>query len=440
MIGIGLSPVIGPAYIWTPQRLRALSLNMQELVPLPSRVFTDAAATTAATFGDTVGGLRDGRGTIVATQATSGARPQYGRHPAGGIRNVLPNNRMDGAVVGVLGSGGAAPTGWTLSFAGGAAGSFEVVAVGADYIDIRIVQTASVGAPIVRFSQTGQFPSVQGDVWASSAGLALIDGDLAGNAIPQLRGTQVDDEGTSVAVLAFLDSVPITSTLTRYSGTATANNAGVVGINSDFRVSSLGPWTATFRISLPQLEQAAEASDVQNTGASGFDITETGQRDVYYLAPDGMDDFMNFASAFSASDGATVANAISGPADPVFGGTPAGVNARFIVSSSAGGRLSYRVDTTSNQIEADDARFLNRHVALVRISGSSSGGIWVNGDALTSTIAGSLLPTSHNAIFRFGTNYSKTRFYGGVLIDRAITEAERQMLQLYLASKGGIAL
>lgn len=77
-----------------------------------STLFQDAAGTTPAGIGDPVRLALDKSGNDNHALAPSdAARPVLGRVPVTGKRNLIPNNRLDGAAVGVVGSGGSLPTG-----------------------------------------------------------------------------------------------------------------------------------------------------------------------------------------------------------------------------------------------------------------------------------------------------------------------------------------
>jgi hypothetical protein len=84
--------------------------------PAAGVLFQDTAgATPASTIGQPVGRINDLSGRNAhALQATAAARPAYARMPVGGRRNRLPNSGVAGAVVGVVGSGGAVPAGWGI--------------------------------------------------------------------------------------------------------------------------------------------------------------------------------------------------------------------------------------------------------------------------------------------------------------------------------------
>lgn len=97
------------------------------------------------------------------------------RGPAGVIgahQNDIPNNTMQGAVVGTIGSGGAFPTGWANSF-NTANFSIDVVAVGAEagieYIDLRFYAPTVVGQANLDFALNSSIPAVDTDQRTLSA-------------------------------------------------------------------------------------------------------------------------------------------------------------------------------------------------------------------------------------------------------------------------------
>lgn len=418
-------------------------------------LFQDIAGTLPVSApGQTVALMRDLSGSgRDATQATAAARPVFGRHPPRGRVNRLPNNGTEGAVLGVIGAGGALPTGWSLSFAGGAAGTGEIVAITDAYVDIEIAQTQGTGAPILTLPAptAGYLPTAPGDDWAFGVGLALVAGSLGGNGTPQLRGTQRDGAGGSLASLTFNDTLSLSGTLARYSGTDAIGHASAAQMNADFRVASAGAWTATFRISRPQLERGTVATALQYTRAGGFDVTEGGQQDVCYLALDGVDDWMALASAFAPAGAYTLA-AVRGfdslaalNNDPGVSFGRSGNTAAYLTRQSAA-TMHLRINTSANNltssggfVPADD---MLRTVEMVRVAGAATGQMWRNAVAANAVVVtGSLTPlASLDTLGNRGGGFGAGRFYGGVLIDRTITEPERLALQAYLAARGGIAL
>lgn len=440
---------------WTPEALRTGNTDVRDLTIDPKRLFTDTdGLIPVAAPGALVAAHRDSQGRKEATQVTSAARPVYGRHPPRGRVNRLPNNGTEGAVPGVIGSGGALPTGWTLSFPGGAAGTVDVLAITDEYIDIEIDQTESTGAPLINFNLglSAQSPSVQGDNWYFGVSAALIGGSLGGNGTPQLRGSQRDGSGNALTSLSFLDPANLTGTLTRFGGTDQVDNASAAFVTVDFRVQSTGPWTATFRISRPQLERGTEATALQNVRAGGFDVTEPGERDICYIGLDAVDDWLALAAAFEPSGAYTLAAVRGFDSLSALNNDP-GVSFGWDLSSVAyltrqsSATMHLRVDTSANYLTSsggfgDAANNALRTVEIARVADAATGNLWRNGVAASAVIVeGTLTPLRGlNTIGNRGGGFGAGRFYGGVLIDRAITEPERQMLDLYLASKGGIAL
>ena len=166
------------------------------------------------------------------------------------------NIDLSAARVGVLGEGGQLPAGWRLSFAGGAEGTAEVIATTADYLDIEITQTASSGAPILQFTDDGNWIDTQaGDSWTFSAELALISGSFDDNGAALIDGTERDEGGRSLGRINFTDDISLDDTLRVFSGQAVISDAEAVQMNPDFRIRSSGPWQAQFRIGRIVLEK-----------------------------------------------------------------------------------------------------------------------------------------------------------------------------------------
>lgn len=93
----------------------------------------------------------------------------------------IRNSRMSGAVVGVIGSGGALPTNWSIS--NGTGLTKTVVAIGTllgiDYIDIRINGTTGDGnGTAINFDTSTGIPATSGQAWNTSAFLALVAGNF----------------------------------------------------------------------------------------------------------------------------------------------------------------------------------------------------------------------------------------------------------------------
>lgn len=414
-------------------------------------IFQDTAGAVPVTApGQTVGLMCDlsGNGRH-ATQAIVASRPVFGRHPASGIRNLLPNNGTEGAVPGVVGNGGIAPTGWSILHAGGSAGVSAITAITDEYIDVEVTQTGTSGSVLFVFNSTS-LAAVKDDERAFSLGLALLGGSVAGSI--QLRASIRDGADMAVTSEAFGANLSLTETVQQFDRAHTITTASAVQARYDLRINNSAAWTATFRISRPQVEAGLTNSALQKTRAAGFDITEAGQRSVCYLRADGVDDWMALSSTFEPTGAHTLAavrgfddlGALTADRGVTFGRSDG--QGAFLARSS-GDNMQFRINTTGNAMNS--AGGFSGHgtahttVEIAMAVDASTGQMWRNGVAPAGglSVTGALVPLlGINAIGRRSGGYASGRFYGGALIDRAITKPERQLLQHYLAAKGGITL
>jgi phage-related protein len=422
----------------SPQQLASKYSGTQWFSVEPQTVFTDNAGAVSASFGEPVAALRVPGGPIIATQTSMASRPIYGRHPESGIRNRIQNNSSDGAVVGVVGSGGSFPTNWTRFTV-----TAEVLDIQADWLDIRFTGS-NVGSGIgiyLHSTTAARIPATAGQVWTSSFGLALIGGDLT-NVTALRQDVRSVTAADAFAHNASGPSISPTSVLTRYTYSPTlVNQFDTVEFVSNRLVinAATGPVDFTLRISRPQLELAGTASAVQNTRAGGFDITEAGQRSVYYLQPDGIDDWMALSTPFVPASTYTVATAmalITGSFEP-FAGTSGAGSARYVVGFANNGQADYRyTGGTANQLRYRSTDLVQRNVQVLRTVSASQIDVYVNGIVPTIISTGTPIPSGgHSRLFRFSETYTTGRFYAGVLIPSAITEQERLDLQDYLTER-----
>jgi hypothetical protein len=174
-----------------------------------------------------------------------------------GATNRVRNNSMVGAVV-----AGAIPTNWTQQTVAGVSVAVDALGteIGVDYIDFRVTGTASAsGSYRIAFDTNTSNPASVGQVWTGSFWSKLIA--EPGNR-PTVSVTIVERD----AVGSFLTSgdtvfVP-TSTLTRYSGTRTLNNALTAHALATFRmnIASGTTYDFTIRIGWPQMETGSVAT------------------------------------------------------------------------------------------------------------------------------------------------------------------------------------
>jgi len=435
---------------WSPEALRRGTRDVRDVTVDPLRLFSDTAGTTLISGpGAEVAAMRDSRGVMVATQTTFGARLKFAIQPAIGLRNRLLNNRNDAAVVGVLGSGGVLPTGYAVTTSGA---TVEVVSLafvgGRQNFRVKVSGTPS-GNITFRTSAIATIAALTGQTWARSTFLSIAAGDLTG-----FSGINHGARNyTSAAVNHSFKggTITVTGTPTRFSAASAIADADGTGVIASIAQEISLLWTSgavdiTLDISLPQMEQAGAATDVQITGANGFDVTEAGRRSIHQLAWDATDDVMNFESDFDPAGAyllaASRAPASGFPGTVTFDGSPPG--ALFVQSIAT--QLS--ADGSGNSASFQPAGWPSglvgvRRLDMIRVNAAGDAQAWRNGVLATTgiTLAGDMIPLA--AINRLGRAGSSGRFSGGLLLDEgdtSLTEAELLMTERYLAYNGGITL
>jgi hypothetical protein len=199
-------------------------------------------------------------------------------------RNEIRNNTMQGAVVGVIGSGGARPTNWAGANPAGL--SEEIVSStvidGIELLTVRFFGTANANAlrTIYFDSQTGITAS-NGQTWTNSVYLSYNDTTaLPVNA--RLVMTERTVDGSFVKLVEL--NANVTSELVRFSQSRTLDGGGTVErvqVGVGFNVTSGNSYDFTIRIGLPQMELGSVATSVIKTTNSAQTrnadvITKTG--------------------------------------------------------------------------------------------------------------------------------------------------------------------
>ena len=176
----------------------------------------------------------------------------------GGQRtNSLRNPRAAGSTNGIIGSGGVAPTNWTLGPVGGIA--WEVIGTGTEnginYLRIRLNGTSNstAGARIALETTTAIAASV-GQTWTNSHFARLVSGSL--NSMAWQQEVREYTSG-SAGNLTIGSNVTLTSSWQRVSATRTLTDAGTTTVGSTIRVALLNATTynLTVDIGWPQIEQ-----------------------------------------------------------------------------------------------------------------------------------------------------------------------------------------
>ncbi|MBR3371158.1 MAG: hypothetical protein IKG52_11080 [Rhodobacteraceae bacterium] len=434
------APMISRALIsnWNPGLIHPGVIGFQGA----DHTFVDLEATTLAQPGQPVAAATNWADQIVGVQSDSNRRPIRGRHPSSGLRNRLPNSRMDGAAVGKLNEGGRLPDGWQL--VGIATSAVEVLSLapknGRPNIRVEFNGVPSSNIQLI-FTAAGSIPTGTGQTWSGSAWVQMVGGSAANITGASIINTHFSATGFLGGTNGGNFSSSITDDLRR-SASGQITFSDVTNSRVLFQLSNTGTINIVLDISAPQLEKASAPSAVQITAENGFDVTEAGQGDVHYLGYDGADDRLTFANPFSGQTSYLLAAAHDVaflPAAPnegiIFGGT-----GRFTKTVSSG--LRWRNDGTANQVDFSTQSVSARQVDMVQVDGQAAPQAWRNGQAATiNTLAGSLSPLAGlTHVFNAGSSFSRGRLYAAALIPKAVSEADRVRLQRYLSSISGVTL
>jgi len=242
----------------------------------------------------------------------------------------------------------------------------------------------------------------------------------------------------------FTDAVDTTLTATRVIA---SGNQIRVAVRLEFLAGQ--SIDITYRVKAVQLEPGAVRTAYQ-ANRSHFDITEAGVRDIPYLAPDGVDDWMALAAGFApagAYTAAALADIQTAASNKHFFGKASGGVARFFRNTGNG--LEFHANTSINRTAYSPAGFpgavTGRSLQLVRVTNvAAPADGFVNGVPLTNlSPLGDMRPLGGglDTLFRSNADHgAPLRLYGAFLIDRAITDAERALLEAYMAHAGGISL
>lgn len=188
--------------------------------------------------------------------------------------NMIPQSSTAGAVLGVIGSGGAFPTGWTRSTAAGI--SHEVVAIARDYIDVRIFGTngGALSYPQITPLATA-IAAIPGDTFCGSISVQIVGGSTAGfNASAFKVNTQWLTAGGLYVNEAPPSAAADTTNFTRLSsqGAAVATT-GLVRVSVNCTINASATVDVTVRVGMPQLERQSVNSPqpyIQTTGSAKY--------------------------------------------------------------------------------------------------------------------------------------------------------------------------
>jgi hypothetical protein len=188
--------------------------------------------------------------------------------------NSIRNSTMVGAVAGVIGSGGAAPTNWTINFNGNAGTCVaNVVGTGTEnginYIDVQFngLPTGSGFAQVVFETSTG-ITAANGDSWAASFYTRVLSGSTTNITTPLQAINEYTAAGAFVTNGTQSFSLAASTLATgRAIFTRTLSGGGTVarvstGITFSYSALAIN---ITFRIGIPQLELVPSATSTASS-------------------------------------------------------------------------------------------------------------------------------------------------------------------------------
>lgn len=199
-----------------------------------------------------------------ASQATAASRPILGRHPASGVRNILNGGSEDLTNTSIWtnsDTSNGTRNGATLSLQS----SEGYVAIAKGGVNIPTTGTWTFSATVVCDQTINNVPIRVSNTNSTGVGYVLVN-FVAG--VPQRVVIADIPVGTSTGFKLSLDA----------RNAITPGSTDAIGYNVTF--------------DKVQIEAGSVATAYQKVGASAWDITEAGQPDCYYLAFDGVDDFL----------------------------------------------------------------------------------------------------------------------------------------------------
>lgn len=401
-----------------------------------STVFVDRTGTVPATAGDPVGQIKDksGKGNH-AVAPTDAARPTLARMPKTGRRNILEYTEDFSNAYWQLFGGGVKEAGnrlvstgqarsrtqssvITRTFPVGTNANFSVdvypdVGLSEIYMQIRQNNEAGIAG----------LPTAQRFAFASLVNTAGVSEKLDGN------GWRLFVNGTSTVEVG---------TIRFGVGLGDATNAVPNGMGA--RVTR---FQATFSLEATQYQKVTNA----------FDVTEAGVPDVWSLEFDGVDDILQTSAisgwkatgaSFSCAMQSDVVASGKSSAGMVFGLSVSGFATYYTLSLRpnqplASHAVTYRVGGGA-LTQASLNGILNKTLpfAVTAITDLTSIKAFVNGELKSQSptpAAGTI-----DAPVIIGSTEQPCKFYGGLMIKRALQETEVKLLSKYLVDKAGVTL
>lgn len=191
----------------------------------------------------------------------------------GAKTNMAPRNTTTGAVLGVLGSGGSLPTGWTVTPKATSGLDVEVVGIGVEsglpYVDLRVFGTATAGYQAVVFGNVTGYTTnreYSGTIFAK-----MLSGVAGGSGSLQLQA-RYNNSGGSVNISGGYTPASLNGDLRAQrllaNGSTDASATGAGQFLMVFNLPTSTVYDFRFRLAVPQLESGAASSVIFTDGAA----------------------------------------------------------------------------------------------------------------------------------------------------------------------------
>lgn len=178
-----------------------------------------------------------------------------------GTTNHIRNPRCEGAVVGVLGAGGALPTNWAAS-TGGGTGAWEVVSIVDEEIELRLTGNPA-GTAVVYFDTTTAIAVTNGDPYTLAVDIAVSAGDVANAGILRVGTYWHSSAGAYQAASAGQEiKSDLTTARRRFIESSTVSSASYEQARPGIYLTTPGDVDFTLKIRRPQFEKKAYPTSV----------------------------------------------------------------------------------------------------------------------------------------------------------------------------------
>jgi hypothetical protein len=388
---------------------------------------------------EVIGGLLT---SAVLSQDISGDRGTRASRPLSWIRNRLSNNMMTGAV-----APSTLPNTWFNSNLRGLTQTLSAVDTTTGTIRIRYSGTPSSSGRVGLFLGNIALGAVVGQTWTPSATLSMVAG-----AMTNISAVRIDvDEYTSGSVFIRVDSLPdltLTASPAVYSGQLVLQDATVGGLFMALAlvVTSGSAIDITIEITKPQLAYESTLGAIQNV-TSIYDITESGQPDVWHTLWDGTSDYgdtgaqsFGTASLFAAAGqqftkiswGRTLTKGRTWGASKA--GATLGNRTNLVLADATSGKPRVNVRGTETELTAlsdlTDGAF---HFTIERWDGSTYKVRMDSSSDQTATV-GSAAEEAVNilvAAYNGGASGLHLGHADSILLDRCLSDSETAQAQSY---------